>query len=154
NFVHGLPGFCVSIAARDEAGPLIGVVYSPLHRDLFGASRGGGAQLNRVPIRCSRPESLDRAIIGTGFAYGPERRRRQAAVLADVIGEIADIRRVGAAALDLCSVACGRLDGFWEVGLNPWDHAAGALIATEAGAMVRIIDTPPRPSYTVAASPT
>lgn len=154
NFVHGLAGFCVSIAASDEDGPLLGVVHSPLHRNLFSAIRGRGARLDDEPIRCSTPPSLARSVIGTGFGYAPERRRRQAEVLTRVIGEIADIRRIGAAALDLCLVACGRLDGYWEIGLNPWDHAAGALIAHEAGAIVRIEDAAGRPSYVVAASPT
>lgn len=154
NFVHGLAGFCVSIAAGDERGPLLGVVHSPLHRELFSAVRGGGARLDGEPIRCSTPPSLARSVIGTGFGYAPDRRRRQAEVLTRVIGEIADIRRIGAAALDLCLVACGRLDGYWEIGLNPWDHAAGALIAAEAGAIVRIDEVPGRPSYVVAAAPT
>lgn len=153
NLVHGLPGFCVSIAASDHEGPLLGVVYSPLHDDLFDAVRSGGARRNGVPIRCSSPASLERSVIGTGFGYDADLRRRQVAVLAEVIGEIADIRRIGAAALDLCSVACGRLDGYWEIGLSPWDHAAGALIATEAGARVRIVEDPGHLSYTVAASP-
>lgn len=153
NFVHDLAGFCVSIAARDAEGPLIGVVHSPLHGDLFTAIRGAGALRNSQPIRCSSPGSLDEALVATGFGYGAARRRNQARVLAEVIGEIADIRRIGSAALDLCSVACGRLDGYWEVGLNAWDHAAGALIAREAGARVRIVEAPDRPSYLVAASP-
>ena len=153
NFVHGLPGFCVSIAARVDGASVAGVVYSPLHGDLFDAVAGGGARRNGRPIACATPAGLDRAVIGTGFGYDAGRRRRQAEVLAAVIGEIADIRRAGAAALDLCSVACGRLDGYWEVGLNPWDHAAGALIAAEAGARVRIRERPGKPSYAVAAAP-
>jgi myo-inositol-1(or 4)-monophosphatase len=134
NFVHGLPGFCVSIAARVDGRSVAGVVVSPLHHDTFEATLGGGATRNARAIRCATPESAARSVLGTGFGYDPARRQRQAQVLARVIGQIADIRRGGAAALDLCSVACGRLDGYWEVGLNAWDHAAGALIAAEAGA--------------------
>ncbi len=134
NFVHGLPGFCVSIAAQVEGRSVAGVVVSPLHHDTFEATSGGGAARNGRAIWCSTPTSIARSVVGTGFGYDPVRRRRQAEVVARVIDRIADIRRGGAAALDLCSVACGRLDGYWEVGLNAWDHAAGALIAAEAGA--------------------
>ncbi|CAN5400160.1 inositol monophosphatase family protein [soil metagenome] len=136
NFVHGLPGFCVSVAARIDGRSVAGVVASPLHRDVFTAVLGGGAFRNDRPIRVAEPASVSRSVVGTGFGYDPERRRRQAQVLTEVIGSIADIRRGGAAAVDLCSVACGRLDAYWEVGLNPWDHAAGGLIAAEAGARV------------------
>lgn len=176
NFVHGLPGFCISIAAQvgsgsvgsgsGDGGPVgsrsvVGVVHSPLHRETFVATLGGGATAHgdrtqdRRPIRCAEPPSLGRAVIGTGFGYDPERRRRQAEVLTRVIPQIADIRRGGAAALDLCWVAAGRLDGYYEVGLNPWDHAAGALIAREAGAVVEGPDRAPDPSaaFTLAASP-
>lgn len=153
NFVHGLPGFCVSIAARVEGRSIAGSVLSPLHRDRFEATLGGGATRNGRPIRVSSPASLARSVIGTGFAYDPLRRRRQAEVVVQVIDRIADVRRSGAAAVDLCSVACGRLDGYWEVGLNDWDHAAGALIAAEAGATVSVLDGPGRLSYTVAAPP-
>lgn len=135
NFVHGQPGFCVSIAAQREGRSVAAVVVSPLHHDTFTATRGGGAFRNDQPITCSDPPGIGRAVIGTGFGYLPERRRRQAEVVTEVIPHIADIRRCGAAALDLCWVACGRLDGYWEVGLNPWDHAAGSLIATESGAL-------------------
>lgn len=136
NFVHGLPGFNVSLAAQVEGRSVAAVVVSPLHRDTFTATLGGGATRNDHPIRCATPASLERAVIGTGFGYDPARRRRQAEVLTRVIPRIADIRRGGAAALDLCWIACGRLDGYWEVGLNPWDHAGGGLIAREAGARV------------------
>jgi myo-inositol-1(or 4)-monophosphatase len=154
NFVHGIPGFCVSIAAQVEGRTVAAVVASPLHRDVFTATLGGGAHRNDRPIRCSTPAGLGLAVIGTGFGYDPDRRRRQTAVLQRVIGDIADIRRAGAAALDLCSVACGRLDGYWEVGLNAWDHAGGALIATEAGARVEGLDGgPPSEDFVLAAPP-
>ena len=140
NYIHGLPGFCVSIAARVDGSSIAGVVVSPLHRDTFAATIGGGATRNGSAISVSSPASAARSVVGTGFGYDPGRRRRQAAVLAQVIGDIADVRRGGAAAVDLCSVACGRLDGYWEVGLNDWDHAAGALIAAEAGARCEGLD--------------
>ncbi|WP_254127008.1 inositol monophosphatase family protein [Aquihabitans sp. G128] len=136
NFVHGLPGFCVSIAAKVDGRPVAGVVASPLHRDVFTATLGGGAFRNDRAIHVAEPASVARSVVGTGFGYDPDRRRRQAEVLTRVLPRIADIRRGGAAAVDLCSVACGRLDAYWEVGLNDWDHAAGALVAAEAGARV------------------
>jgi len=140
NFVHGMPGFNVSMGARIDGETVAAVVVSPLHRDTFTATLGGGAARNDEPIRCSELTDLRRAVVGTGFGYDPARRRRQADVLAAVIPQVADVRRVGAAALDLCWVACGRLDAYWEVGLNDWDHAAGALIATEAGAICTDLD--------------
>ena len=140
NYIHGLPGFCVSIAAQVGGRSVAAVVVSPLHRDTFAATLGGGATRNGSAISVSSAASAARSVVGTGFGYDPARRRRQAAALTRVIGDIADIRRGGAAAVDLCSVACGRLDGYWEVGLNPWDHAAGALIASEAGARVAGLD--------------
>lgn len=153
NFVHGIPGFCVSIAARVEDRSVAGVVASPLHRDVFTATLGGGAARNDRTITCAEPSGLARAVVGTGFGYDPDRRRRQAEVLATVLPRIADIRRGGAAALDLCSVACGRLDGYWEVGLNPWDHAAGGLIAGEAGARVGDLDGGPATERFTLAAP-
>lgn len=154
NFVHGIPGFCVSIAALEGDRAVAGVVASPLHREVFTATLGGGAHLDGRPIRCAQPPSLDRAVVATGFGYDPVRRRRQAEAVAATIAHIADIRRFGAAAVDLCWVACGRVDGYWELGLNPWDHAAGALIAREAGARVSGIDgAEPSDALLVAAPP-
>ena len=154
NFVHGLPGFCVSLAAQVDGQSVAGVVVSPLHRDVFEATLGGGASRNGKPIHCASPASVSRCVVGTGFGYDPDRRRRQAAVLTEVISHIADIRRGGAAAVDLCSVACGRLDAYWEVGLNPWDHAAGGLIAAEAGAKVGTLDgSAPSDRFILAAPP-
>jgi myo-inositol-1(or 4)-monophosphatase len=153
NFVHGIPGFCVSIAAQVDGASVAGVVVSPLHDEVFTATLGGGAHLGGRPIRCAEPVSLATAVIATGFGYDPARRTRQAEVVARVIGQLADIRRFGAAAIDLCWVACGRVDGYWEVGLNPWDHAAGALIAREAGAVVTGAEagTDPSERFTLAA---
>ena len=153
NFVHGIPGFCVSIAAQVDGASMAAVVASPMTGEVFEATIGGGAQRDGRPIRCSFPPDLARAVIGTGFGYDPARRRRQASVLERVIASIADIRRSGAATTDLCWVACGRLDGYWEVGLNPWDHAAGALIATEAGARVASFDGGPPSGASLLAAP-
>ena len=117
------------------------------------ANDGGVAHRIGRSLR-NAPPSLARSVVGTGFGYGPDRRRRQASVLTRVLPEIADIRRGGAAAIDLCWVACGRLDGYWEVGLNPWDHAAGGLIATKAGARVEGLDGgAPSDRFIVAAPP-
>ncbi|MCB0961026.1 MAG: inositol monophosphatase [Acidimicrobiales bacterium] len=153
NFVHRLPGFNVSVAALVDGRAVAGVVVSPLTGDTFTAVRDGGAHLDGTPIRCATPASLARAVVGTGFAYDPARRTAQAEVLARVIGRIADVRRLGAAATDLCLVAAGRLDAYWEVGLNPWDHAAGALIAEEAGARVGAISGGPPSERSVLAAP-
>lgn len=136
NFLYGHPGCNVSIAAEDEHGGVVAVVVDALPGDTFAATRGGGATRNGAPIACRPADDLADALCATGFAYDPERRRRQAEVLVQVLPRIRDVRRMGAAAVDLCSVACGRIDAYWEKGLGPWDLAAGSLIATEAGALV------------------
>ena len=136
NFLYGLPGYAVSIAARDDDGLLAGVVHVPSQGETFHATRGGGAFLGDEPIRCSAARDLATALVATGFAYDPAMRVRQATVLTEVLGRIRDIRRFGSAAVDLCHVACGRVDAYYERGLAPWDMAAGELIAREAGAVV------------------
>lgn len=136
NYVYGHPGFSVSIAVEVDGDPAVGVVAVPLHQDVFTAVRGGGAHRNGVPVHPTATTELSQALVATGFSYDPDRRRRQAAVVEGLIGDIRDVRRVGAASVDLCSVACGRVDAYWERGLAPWDWAAGALIAAEAGARV------------------
>ena len=136
NYLYGYPGFAVSIAAEVDGDVGVGVVHDPLHADVFRAARGRGATRNDVAIHVSSQRDLRRALVGTGFSYEPERRHRQAQVLIEVLPNVRDIRRMGAASVDLCSVACGRLDAFYERGLGPWDLAAGALIAEEAGAVV------------------
>lgn len=154
NLVHGIPGFCVSIAAVTDVGTVAGVVASPLHAEVFTATRGGGARCNGEPLRCSATPDLDRAVVATGFGYDRERRVRQAEAAARVIGHVADLRRFGAAALDLCWVGAGRVDGYFEVGLNHWDHAAGSLVAREAGAVVAGVDgAEPSEDLLVAAPP-
>lgn len=133
NFLYDLPGYAVSIAAADEHGALAGAVYIPALDELFAAHRGGGATLNGVPIQCGTGTELASALVGTGFSYLPARRSVQAARVARLIPHVRDIRRLGAASVDLCFVAMGRLDAYYEEFLGPWDLAAGELIAREAG---------------------
>lgn len=133
NFLYDLPGYAVSIAAADHTGPLAAAVYVPASGELFSAGRGQGATLDGRPIRCSSTTSLAQALVATGFSYRPDRRRRQAARVARIIDRVRDVRRLGAASVDLCYVAAGRLDAYYEEWLGPWDLAAGALIAREAG---------------------
>lgn len=154
NFFYGLPGFAISIAAEVDGVVVAGAVADPLHRETYTAALGGGSQCNGVPLQVNDQRDLATALIGTGFSYEPARRRRQAEVLRAVIGEIRDIRRLGAASVDLCAVARGRLDGYYEKGLNVWDYAAGALVATEAGVVVGDLDgAPPSPAFMLATAP-
>ena len=154
NYVYGHPGFAVSIAAEVDGETLVGVVHNPLHEETFTAVRNRGAHRNGDPIATSTCTDMSQALVATGFSYDPERRHRQAGVLAAVIASIRDLRRMGAASTDLCSVACGRVDAYYERGLKPWDYAAGALIATEAGAMVTDLDGGrPSPEFTLATAP-
>jgi myo-inositol-1(or 4)-monophosphatase len=136
NFVLGLPAFSVSVAAELDGTVVAGAVCNPVSDELFHATAGGGAWLGDQRLTGPRDVALDRAVVGTGFAYDRELRRRQAVVAAALLPRVADIRRMGSAALDLCSVAAGRLDAYYETGLNPWDYGAGALIAAEAGCVV------------------
>lgn len=133
NFLYDLPGYAVSIAAQDGDGPLVGTVYVPSSGELFTAIRGRGAMLDGVPIRCGSTATLDQALVATGFSYLVDRRRDQGQRFARLIAQIRDIRRFGAASTDLCYVAAGRLDVYFEQWLGPWDWAAGELIAREAG---------------------
>jgi len=136
DFLYGIPGCNVSVAAAVDGRVVAGAVVDPLHGDTFAAARGHGATRNGRPIRGTEVTDPAHALIGTGFAYDPVERARQAEVLAGVLPRIRDIRRIGAAAIDLCWVACGRLDGYYERNLHAWDWAAGGLIAEEAGAVV------------------
>jgi myo-inositol-1(or 4)-monophosphatase len=136
NYFYGLPGWNVSIAARDEAGSLVGVVAAPTINSLWHAVRGEGAFHNGEKIRSTSGISLDRALLGTGFAYDVADRSEQIAMVAPLLPRVRDIRRMGSAAVDLCHVGMGALDGYFERGLKEWDWAAGALVATEAGAQV------------------
>ena len=156
NYLYGLPAYAVSIAATVEhdgrgstlpAGTMAdgrravaGAVYVPAFDELFDAHEGGGARVNGRPIRVSEREELPLALVGTGFGYTVERRTEQAEVARRLIPRVRDIRRMGAAAVDLCMVAAGRLDAYYERGLQPWDYAAGALIAREAGAEILALE--------------
>jgi myo-inositol-1(or 4)-monophosphatase len=144
NFAHGLGFFCVSIALEVRGRVELGVVYDPVARELFTAERGGGARLNGQPIRTTTCETLVDALLCTGFPYTiREERRRQLHVFAAFLEEAQAVRRLGSAALDLCYVACGRFDGYWEEKLHSWDIAAGALIVAEAGGRVSGMDGEP-----------
>ena len=138
NFLHGFPQFAVSVACRHRGRAEVGVVLDPLRGELFTAERGAGAQLDGRRVRVSQRPGLDGALVGTGFPYRENRRWLKAylAMLEPVMQATAGVRRPGAASLDLAYVAAGRLDAFWEVGLSPWDTAAGLLLITEAGGRV------------------
>ena len=142
NFLHGFPQFCVSVGVQVKGRMEAAAVYDPMTQELFAAARGDGATLNDRKIRVSGRKEMEYALIGTGFPF------RQANVdisaylemLGKVVQNTAGVRRPGAAALDLCYVAAGRLDAFWEYGLQPWDMAAGSLIIREAGGIVSGLD--------------
>jgi len=137
NFIHGFPQYAVSIAVQHRGTLAHAVVYDPAKNELFSASRGHGAFLNDRRIRVSKCQKLGNALVGTGFPFKElgrlELYMRQLQVF---MSKSSGVRRAGAAALDLAYVACGRLDAFWELGLSPWDMAAGALLITEAGGLV------------------
>jgi myo-inositol-1(or 4)-monophosphatase len=136
NYLYGIPQYAVSIAAVVEGRVVAGVVHNPAGAETWTATRGGGAALNGRPVLESGCDRLDRALVATGFGYDPRRRARQADLLRNVVPYVRDIRRAGAASLDLCAVATGRVDAYYERGLKAWDLAAGGLIAEEAGAVV------------------
>ena len=142
NFLYDLPAYAVSIAAEVDGVVRAGVVLNVATGELFTATAGGGAHLSSPgrpePVRLtgSSPVSLEQTLVATGFGYRVEQRRAQGAVVARLLPRVRDIRRHGSAALDLCTVATGRLDAYYELDLNPWDHAAGALVAAEAGLVV------------------
>lgn len=143
NYLHGFPVFCVSVGVQQKGRMEHGVVYDPLRQELFTASRGDGAQLDGRRLRVSGRTSLEQALIGTGFPFRGHGKVSLPAYL-DMLGRVithtSGVRRAGAAALDLCYVAAGRLDAFWETGLSPWDLAAGGLIIREAGGIVSALD--------------
>ena len=138
NYLYGLPWYAVSVAVQRGGQSLAAAVGQPAAGRLWSAARGCGADCNGAAVRVSGATELGLSLIGTGFSYQPQRRARQAAMVAGMLPRIRDLRRAGSAALDLCSVASGWLDGFAEHGLQRWDWAAGALIAAEAGAVVRL----------------
>jgi myo-inositol-1(or 4)-monophosphatase len=151
NFLYGLPAWGVSIALEDDDGALVGVVYDPNRDELFAAERGGGATVNGTPLSVRSGTPLDRALVATGFGYDADHRGHQGKVAAELLPRVRDIRRGGAAALDLAWLAAGRLDGYWERGVKRWDWAAGRLLVTEAGGEVR--DIAGEPHGLVAAAP-
>ena len=160
NFLYGIPHYAVSIGVVEgEPDPLswtalAAAVVNPASGELFTATAGGGAFLDGEPLRVAEPVDLSQALVGTGFAYASEMRGRQGAVIAQLLPQVRDIRRMGTASLDLCFVACGRLDAYFERTLSPWDHAAGALIAAEAGATVKGLgDAAPSREFILAAPP-
>jgi len=134
NYLHGFPHFCVSIGFFDHGDPVHGVIYDPLRDELFTASKGDGAFLNERRMRVTKREALAGTLLCTGFPYRQrEHLDAQLAMTRALLGEAEDIRRTGSAALDLAYVAAGRLDGYFEVGLKPWDMAAGCILVREAG---------------------
>jgi myo-inositol-1(or 4)-monophosphatase len=136
NYLYGFPSWGVSVAAELDGEVVAGVVHDPVHGDMFTAVRDAGAARNREPLHVHGPPDLATALAATGFGYDPEVRRSQAEELVHIIPNVRDIRRAGAASLDLCWLAMGRVDLYYERGLQPWDWAAGSLIAAEAGALV------------------
>ena len=148
NYAHGYPCFCVSIAVEREGKLDIGVVYNPVLDELFAAERGQGATLNDRTIRVSEIEDLNSAMLCTGFPYNVRERPDFARQFSNFTMRAQAVRRDGSAALDLAYIACGRFDGFWEDGLNPWDTAAGVLLIEEAGGLVTDFKSDPLNIYT------
>nr|WP_203672880.1 MULTISPECIES: inositol monophosphatase family protein [unclassified Streptomyces] len=154
NYLYGLPSWSVSIAAEVDGETVVGVVAAPMRGETYRAVLGQGAFVNDTPARPRPVPEFAHALVGTGFSYLTDRRVTQAEVLRTLLPKVRDIRRGGSAAIDLCDVGCGRLDAYYERGLNPWDFAAGALFAREAG--VRTGGRPgqaPSNELTVAAGP-
>jgi myo-inositol-1(or 4)-monophosphatase len=143
NYLYGLPQYAVSLAAEVDGVVVAGVVCNAATGDEWTATLGGGAWRDGRRLSGSARTTLDQTLLGTGFGYDPARRAHQGAVLAGLITRVRDIRRYGAAALDLCMAAEGLLDAYYEKGLNPWDHAAGGLVASEAGLRVSGLDGRP-----------
>lgn len=144
NFAHGVPIFCISVAYLEEGALQLGAVYDPLRDELFTAQRGAGAWLNGEPLRVAMAASLDASLLVTGFPYNVRTTdRNNLDQYAHFALRSMGVRRLGSAALDLCYIAAGRFDGYWEMSLSLWDLAAGALIAREAGATVTQVDGSP-----------
>ena len=146
NFLYGIPAYVVSLAAQVDGRSIAGAVADVCSCEIYSAAIGRGATVTdgeqRRALRCNEVSELSMALVSTGFGYQPARRAVQAALLAQLLPLVRDVRRMGAAALDLCWVAAGRLDAHYEHGLNVWDWAAGALIAAEAGAILTLPDSP------------
>jgi len=144
NFLYGLRTWAVSIALEDADGLAVGVVFNPVDEECFTALRGEGGALNGEQIRVTACPALDRAMVATGFSYEADRRREQAELLVGLLPRIRDLRRAGAAALDLAYVAAGRVDAFYERGLKRWDEAAGRLLVKESGGVVEDLHGEPQ----------
>ncbi|CDI00794.1 inositol monophosphatase [Candidatus Competibacter denitrificans Run_A_D11] len=137
NFLHGIPHFAVSIALRHKNRLEAALIYDPIRQEMFTAARGGSAQMNDRRIRVSGVNALENSLLGTGFPFRhPTHQPAYLNMFSGLFGKCMEIRRAGAASLDLAYVACGRLDAFWEIGLKPWDIAGGALLVQEAGGLV------------------
>jgi myo-inositol-1(or 4)-monophosphatase len=144
NYAHGLPIFCSSLALEIDGRAEVGAIYDPTRKELFTAERGGGARVNGEPLRVSSTEHLVDALLVTGFPYDVHQQSRDlVALFGEFLERARAVRRLGSAAIDLCYVAAGRLDGFWEQHLKPWDVAAGALLVEEAGGRITGIDGAP-----------
>jgi myo-inositol-1(or 4)-monophosphatase len=144
NFAHGLPIFCASLALEIDGVPEVAAVYDPTRKELFTAERGGGAFMNGRPLHVSSATALVDAMLVTGFPYDVHTRVEEiVGLFGAFVGQARAVRRLGSAAIDLCYVAAGRLDGFWETDLKPWDIAGGALIVSEAGGRVTNTDGEP-----------
>lgn len=153
NYLYAIPAYAVSVGVEVDGRVVAGVVCNPVTGELWSARRGHGAFLDGRRLRVNPAPELSMALIATGFGYDPARRANQAGQLRTVISRVRDIRRMGAASLDLCALACGRVDGYYEKGLNPWDLAAGGLIAEEAGARVEGLGGRPAGADLVVAAP-
>ncbi|MEP7075692.1 MAG: inositol monophosphatase family protein [Acidobacteriota bacterium] len=140
NYAHGYPCFCVTIALENKGEIVVGVTFDPTRNELFAAERGQGASLNGKPIRVSAAEKLSECLVVTGFPYDFKSKPNFERHLTDFLMSARGVRRDGSAAIDMAYVACGRFDGFWEEGLNPWDVAAGYLLIQEAGGRVSYYD--------------
>ena len=140
NFAHAFPFFCVSIALEKDGKSILGVVYDPMREELFVAEHGNGSSLNGKRITVSSVNKLGGSFLATGFSYGITRKDRNIAYFKKLLVKTLAIRRAGSAALDLCYVACGRFDGYWEMSLHPWDIAAGTLVVKEAKGIVTKFD--------------
>jgi myo-inositol-1(or 4)-monophosphatase len=153
NYLYGFPAFAVSIAARWHGDVVAGVVLNPASEETWTASIGRGARLDGAPIQVSAVSELRLALVATGFGYDARQRAVQAELVARLLPNVRDIRRMGAASLDLCAVACGRVDAYYEQGLKPWDLAAAGLVAVEAGARVEGANGAPAGEQLVIAAP-
>jgi myo-inositol-1(or 4)-monophosphatase len=153
NYLYRGAAFGVSIAVEDADGWLLGAVYDPQRDELFAGVRGRGSTCNGVPLRVNDVASLDCALVATGFSYVAAERAEQARVLTAVLPVVRDIRRSGSAALDLCAVAAGRVDAYFELGPAPWDRGGGIAVATGAGAVAHVLTAPGGRDFTIVAAP-